>query len=111
MFLYASFIYAADEAGAKLCITAPILPAAFPFKETGSAVFTVTAKNQPEIHKTVTVTSAYVPVTSVVPAISGTKEIHSRNANSDGQGKRMAELHSINPWFGSCHTGKCNQCR
>ena len=32
-----------------------------------------------------TVTSAYVPVTSVVPAISGTKEIHSRNANSDGQ--------------------------
>ena len=82
---YASFIYAADEAGAKLLHNRTDSSSGFSFKETGSAVFTVTAKNQPEIHKTVTVTSAYVPVTSVVPAISGTKEIHSRNANSDGQ--------------------------
>ena len=82
---YASFIYAADEAGAKLLHNRTDSFSGFSFKETGSAVFTVTAKNQPEIHKTVTVTSAYVPVTSVVPAISGTKEIHSRNANSDGQ--------------------------
>ena len=35
--------------------------------------------------KTIIVTSAYVPVESVTPAISGTKEIHTRNANSDGQ--------------------------
>ena len=82
---YASFIYAADEAGAKLLHNRTDSSSGFSFKETGSAVFTVTAKNQSEIHKTVTVTSAYVPVTSVVPAISGTKEIHSRNANSDGQ--------------------------
>jgi len=82
---YASFIYAADEAGAKLLHNRTDSSSGFSFKETGSAVFTVTAKNQPEIHKTVTVTSAYVPVTSVVPAISGTKEIHRRNANSDGQ--------------------------
>lgn len=57
----------------------------FAFKNPGTATFTVTAKNQPEMKKTIIVTSAYVPVESVTPAISGTKEIHTRNANSDGQ--------------------------
>ena len=96
---YASFIYAADEAGAKLLHNRTDSSSVFSFKETGSAVFTVTAKNQPEIHKTVTVTSAYVPVTSVVPAISGTKEIHSRNANSDGQ--ETDGIVAFNPILGS----------
>ena len=41
---YASFIYAADEAGAKLLHNRTDSSSGFSFKETGSAVFTVTAK-------------------------------------------------------------------
>lgn len=42
---------------------------------------TVTANANPEIKAEVEATSSYVPVESVKPAISGEKEIHSRNAN------------------------------
>ena len=82
---YASFTYTADEAGTKLLNNRVSSSTGFSFKEPGTATFTVTAKNQPSISKTVTVTSEYVPVESVVPAISGTHVIHARNANSDGQ--------------------------
>ena len=82
---YASFTYTADEEGARLLSNRVNTSSGFAFKNPGTATFTVAAKNQPEMKKTVTVTSAYVPVESVVPAISGTKEIHTRNANSDGQ--------------------------
>ena len=82
---YASFTYTADEEGTKLLNNRVSSSTGFSFKEPGTAIFTVTAKNQPSIFKTVTVTSEYVPVESVVPAISGTHVIHARNANSDGQ--------------------------
>ena len=82
---YASFTYTADEEGAKLLSNRVNSSSGFAFKNPGTATFTVTAKNQPEMKKTIIVTSAYVPVESVTPAISGTKEIHTRNANSDGQ--------------------------
>ena len=82
---YASFTYTADEEGAKLLSNRVNTSSGFSFKTPGTATFTVAAKSQPEMKKTVTVTSEYVPVESVVPAISGTNVIHSRNANSDGQ--------------------------
>lgn len=82
---YASFTYTPDEEGAKLLSNRVNTSSGFSFKTPGTATFTVAAKSQPAMKKTVTVTSKYVPVESVVPAISGTKEIHSRNANSDGQ--------------------------
>lgn len=82
---YSAFTYTADENGQKLLGNRVTSSSGFFFKEAGTAVFTVAYRNQPDVHKTVTVTSAYVPVESVVPAISGTKTIHSRNANSDGQ--------------------------
>ena len=53
----------------------------FKFNKPGTASMTVTAKANPEIKAEVEVTSSYVPVESVKPAISGEKEIHSRNAN------------------------------
>lgn len=80
-----AFTYTADEAGQKLLGNRVTSSSGFFFKEAGTAVITVASRNQPDVHKTVTVTSAYVPVESVVPAISGTQTIHSRNANSDGQ--------------------------
>ena len=82
---YASFTYTADEEGAKLLSNRVNTSSGFVFKTPGTATFTVAAKSQPEMKKTVTVTSAYVPVESVVPAISGEQVIHTRNANSDGQ--------------------------
>ena len=53
----------------------------FKFNKPGTASMTVTAKANPEIKAEVEATSSYVPVESVKPAISGEKEIHSRNAN------------------------------
>ena len=82
---YSSFTYTADEAGQKLLSNRVDSSSGFSFREPGTAVLTVTAKNQPSIARTVTVTSAYVPVKSVAPAISGKQVIHTRNANSDGQ--------------------------
>ena len=82
---YSSFTYTADEAGQKLLSNRVDSSSGFSFREPGTAVLTVTAKNQPSIARTVTVTSAYVPVESVAPAISGEQVIHTRNANSDGQ--------------------------
>lgn len=82
---YSAFTYTADENGQKLLGNRVTSSSGFSFKEAGTAVLTVTSRNQPDMHKSVTVTSAYVPVESVVPAISGTQTIHSRNANSDGQ--------------------------
>lgn len=80
-----AFTYTADETGQKLLGNRVASSSGFFFKEAGTAVLTVVSRNQPDLHKSVTVTSAYVPVESVVPAISGTQTIHSRNANSDGQ--------------------------
>ena len=96
---YSSFTYTADEEGAKLLSNRVNTSSGFEFKNAGTATFTVAAVNQTEMKKTVTVTSEYVPVESVVPAISGTVEIHARNANSDGQEKdgRVA----FNPILGS----------
>lgn len=82
---YSSFTYTADEEGTKLLSNRVNTSSGFSFKGVGTATFTVAAKSQPEMKKTVTVTSAYVPVESVVPAISGEQVIHTRNANSDGQ--------------------------
>ena len=82
---YASFTYIADEEGAKLLSNRVNSSSGFAFKTPGTATFTVAAKSQPDMKKTVTVTSEFVPVKSVVPAISGEQVIHTRNANSDGQ--------------------------
>lgn len=53
----------------------------FKFKKPGTASMIVTAKADSKIKAQVEATSSYVPVKSVEPAISGDKEIHSRNAN------------------------------
>lgn len=53
----------------------------FKFKKPGTASMIVTAKAKPEIKAEVEATSFYVPVESIRPAVSGEKEIHSRNAN------------------------------
>ena len=56
----------------------------FKFKEPGTATVTVTAKSNETVTASVEVTSAYVAVESVVPAISGQTVIHERNGSSDG---------------------------
>ena len=82
---YSGFTYTADEEGSQYLNNRTNTSSGFSFKQPGTATITVASKNQPEIKKTVTITSKYVPVESVKPAISGTYKIHSRNANSDGQ--------------------------
>lgn len=61
--------------------------AAFYFKEPGTSKLTVTEKTKKEnpAAVTVTITSAYVPVKSVNPAISGIMPIHYRNSMGSGQ--------------------------
>lgn len=57
----------------------------FTFLKPGTSSITVSSKAQPEIFATVELTSAYVPIESIVPGMSGQQVIHGRNANSDGQ--------------------------
>lgn len=59
----------------------------FYFEAPGTAALTVTYNANTAISETVQITSAYVPVTSVKPAASGTYTVHGRNANSDGSGE------------------------
>ena len=59
----------------------------FYFKKPGTSAIRVTSKNDPSVSATVDLTSTYVAVTSVRPALEDGSEIeiHGRNANSDGQ--------------------------
>lgn len=61
--------------------------AAFYFKEPGTSKLTVTEKTQKDdpVSVTVSITSEYVPVKSVKPAISGVVPIHYRNSMGSGQ--------------------------
>ena len=61
--------------------------AQFYFKEPGTSKLTVVEKTnkQDPASITVTVTSAYVPVKSVKPAINGIEKIHYRNSMGSGQ--------------------------
>lgn len=58
--------------------------AAFYFKQPGTSNLTVKDKNG-SASVTVSLTSAYVPVTSIRPAISGTEKIHYRNSMGSGE--------------------------
>ncbi len=58
--------------------------ASFHFKKPGTSKLTVTDKNG-TASITVSLTSAYVPITSITPAISGTINIHYRNSMGSGQ--------------------------
>lgn len=53
----------------------------FRFKRPGTASMTVTSAVNEEIKAEVKITSKYVPVDSVRPAVSGTEVLHGRNAN------------------------------
>lgn len=58
----------------------------FYFKEPGEATITVTSKQNPDLKATILLSSEYVPVISVKPALSqDVYTIHGRNANSEGQ--------------------------
>lgn len=54
----------------------------FYFTSPGTGSITVSSKENPEVSAKVTVTSTYVAVKSIKPAISGIKVLHGRNANS-----------------------------
>lgn len=58
--------------------------ASFYFKKPGTSNLTVTDKNG-GASITVSLTSVYVPITSIEPAISGTMEIHYRNSMGAGE--------------------------
>ena len=55
---------------------------AFSFRAPGTATMTVTHKTDSTLTADVALTSVYVPVTAVVPGVSGTVELHGRNGNS-----------------------------
>lgn len=61
--------------------------ASFYFRAPGTSKLTVTEKTEKEnpVSITISVTSAYVPVEKVQPAISGTEKIHYRNSMGSGQ--------------------------
>lgn len=67
----------------------------FYFKKPGTAAITVSVKSNPTVSKTLSVTSEYVPVESVKPAISGTKVLHGRNANSENSIKFIPEIATV----------------
>lgn len=81
---YSSFTY---QAGDTDLIYNESVYSSFYFKKPGSSVIIVRSKNDPSVSATVNLTSTYVAVTSVRPALENGKviEIHGRNANSDGQ--------------------------
>lgn len=67
----------------------------FYFKQPGTGTMTVSAVANPEVKATVEVTSTFVAVTSVKPAISGTFVIHGRNANSSSGTDFLPEYTSV----------------
>lgn len=81
---YSSFTY---QAGDTDLIYNESVYSSFYFKKPGTSAIRVTSKNDPSVSATVNLTSTYVAVTSVRPALENGKviEIHGRNANSDGQ--------------------------
>lgn len=81
---YSSFTY---QAGDTDLIYNESVYSSFYFKKPGTSAIRVTSKNDSSVSATVNLTSTYVAVTSVKPALENGKviEIHGRNANSDGQ--------------------------
>lgn len=81
---YSSFTY---QAGDTDLIYNESVYSSFYFKKPGTSAIRVTSKNDSSVSATVNLTSAYVAVTSVRPALENGQviEIHGRNANSDGQ--------------------------
>ena len=57
----------------------------YSIKKPGTATITVTPKNQQGISASVTLTSKYVPVENVKPAVDPSYVLHARNANSNRQ--------------------------
>ncbi len=68
-------------------VTTDYNTAVFNFEKPGTSRITVTEKTQKEnpVSVTVSITSQYVPVKSVKPAIGGTEKIHYRNSMGSGQ--------------------------
>ena len=81
---YSSFTYQAADTD---LIYNESVYSSFYFKKPGTSAIRVTSKNDPSVSATVDLTSTYVAVTSVRPALEDGSEIeiHGRNANSDGQ--------------------------
>ncbi len=68
----------------------------FYFSEPGTSKLTVTAgKAGPSV--TISVTSQYVPITSIKPGISGTHRIHGRNSMGSGQFNDIPLTVSVEP--------------
>ena len=95
---YSSFTY---QAGDTDLIYNESVYSSFYFKKPGSSVIIVKSKNDPSVSATVNLTSTYVAVTSVRPALKNGQviEIHGRNANSDGQ--EMDGRVAFNPVHGT----------
>ncbi len=70
--------------------------AVFYFSEPGTAKLTVTPKHG-GAPVTISVTSEYVPITSIVPGISGTHSIHGRNSMGSGQFNDIPLTVSVEP--------------
>ena len=81
---YSSFTY---QAGDTDLIYNESVYSSFYFKKPGTSAIRVTSKNDSSVSATVNLTSTYVAVTSVRPALENGQviKIHGRNANSDGQ--------------------------
>ena len=78
----------------------------FQFSKPSSATIKITYKENAAISATAEITSAYVPLQSLKPGISGTIRIHGRNANSDGGKDFNATYAGIIPTPGNasvCH--------
>lgn len=81
---YSSFTYQAEDTD---LIYNESVYSSFYFKKPGTSAIKVTSRNNPSVSATVNLTSTYVAVESVRPALEDGSEIeiHGRNANSDGQ--------------------------
>lgn len=77
--------------------------ASFYFKEPGTSKLTVTEKTQKKdpISVTVNITSEYVPVQKVHPAIGNTIEIHYRNSMGSGQFISLPQTVFVEPFNAS----------
>ena len=95
---YSSFTYQAADTD---LIYNESVYSSFYFKKPGTSAIRVTSKNDPSVSATVDLTSTYVAVTSVRPALKNGQviEIHGRNANSDGQ--EMDGRVAFNPVHGT----------
>ncbi len=73
--------------------------ASFYFRAPGTSKLTVTEKTEKvnPVSITISVTSAYVPVEKVTPAISGTEKIHYRNSMGAGQFISIPQLVQVEP--------------